>query len=154
MERLRRLRRSAAIRDMVRETHVRTDELVYPLFVAEGSGEATPIASMPGIRRWTLERLPEELDRVASAGIRAVLLFGIPEHKDETGSAAYAADGIVPRAIRKIKSLHPGLAVIADVCLCEYTSHGHCGLVRDGVVLNDETLPMPRPARTSSRQAT
>jgi len=142
MERLRRLRKSAAIRDLVRETHVRVDELIYPIFVADGTDRVTPIDAMPGISQFTLDRLPEELDRVTAAGIRAVLLFGIPDHKDEVGSCAYSADGIVPRAIRVIKAKCPELVVIADVCLCEYTSHGHCGLVKDGVILNDETLPL------------
>ena len=142
MERLRRLRGSAAIRDMVRENHVRVEELVYPLFVVEGEDRVVPVASMPGICQYTVDRLPEELARVEAAGIRAVLLFGVPAHKDEVGSSAYAADGIVPRAIRAIKARTPDLVVIADVCLCEYTSHGHCGLVKDGVILNDETLPL------------
>ena len=142
MERLRRLRKSAAIRDMVRENHVRVDELIYPIFVRDGRNRVVPVPSMPNICQYTLDRLPEELDRVVSAGIRAVLLFGIPAHKDAVGSGAYAKGGIVPRAIRAIKRRHPELVVIADVCLCEYTSHGHCGLVKDGVILNDETLPL------------
>ena len=142
MERLRRLRASAAIRDMVRENHVRVDELIYPLFVAEGENRAVPIASMPGICQYSLDRLDAELDRVTAAGIKAVLLFGIPAVKDEVGSGAYDADGIVPRAIRHIKARCPELVVIADVCLCEYTSHGHCGVVSDGEILNDETLPL------------
>ena len=142
MERLRRLRKSAAIRDMVRENHVRVNELIYPIFVKDGRNQVVPVPSMPNICQYTLDRLPEELDRVVAAGIKAVLLFGIPAHKDALGSGAYAKGGIVPRAIRAIKRRHPELVVIADVCLCEYTSHGHCGLVKDGVVLNDETLPL------------
>ena len=142
MERLRRLRRTAAIRDMVRENHVRADELIYPVFVADGTDIRAPIPSMPGICQYSIDRLDEEIGRVVSAGIRAVLLFGIPAHKDEVGSAAYAEDGVVPRAIRAIKAKWPELVVIADVCLCEYTSHGHCGLVCDGKILNDETLPL------------
>ena len=142
MERLRRLRKSAAIRDMVRENHVRVDELIYPMFVKDGRDQVVPVPSMPNICQYTLDRLPEELDRVVAAGIKAVLLFGIPAHKDAVGSGAYAKGGIVPRAIRAIKRRHPELVVIADVCLCEYTSHGHCGLVKDGVILNDETLPL------------
>lgn len=142
MERMRRLRKSAAIRDMVRENHVRADELIYPVFVADGTGLRVPIASMPGICQYSIDRMDEEIDRAVSAGIRAVLLFGIPAHKDEVGSAAYAEDGVVPRAIRAIKAKWPGLVVVADVCLCEYTSHGHCGLVRGGRILNDETLPL------------
>ena len=142
MERLRRLRKSAAIRDMVRENHVRVDELIYPIFVRDGRNRVVPVPSMPNICQYTLDRLPEELDRVVAAGIRAVLLFGIPAHKDAVGSGAYAKGGVVPQAIRAIKRQHPELVVIADVCLCEYTSHGHCGLVKDGVILNDETLPL------------
>ena len=142
MERLRRLRKSAAIRDMVRENHVRVDELVYPLFVRDGVGAVSPVPSMPGVSQYTVDRLPEILERITAAGIRAILLFGIPAQKDEAGSAAYAEDGVVPRAIRAIKAKTPGLAVIADVCLCEYTSHGHCGLVKNGEILNDETLPL------------
>lgn len=142
MERLRRLRRSAAIRDMVRENHVRVDELIYPMFVIEGENKVIPVESMPGICQYTLDRLSEELDRVVKAGVKAVLLFGIPAHKDEQGSGAYADDGIVPNAIRLIKGVVPELVVIADVCLCEYTSHGHCGIIKDGDVQNDETLPL------------
>ena len=142
MERLRRLRKTPAIRDMVRENHVRVDELIYPLFVAEGENLTVPVPSMPGICQYSLDRLEEEVGRVVAAGVKAVLLFGIPARKDEVGVGAYADDGIVPLAIRALKARHPDLVVIADVCLCEYTSHGHCGLVRDGVILNDETLPL------------
>ena len=153
MERLRRLRKSAAIRDMVRENHVRVDELIYPIFVKDGRNQVVPVPSMPNICQYTLDRLPEELDRVVAAGIRAVLLFGIPAHKDAVGSGAYAKGGIVPRAIRAIRRRHPELVVIADVCLCEYTSHGHCGLVKDGVVLNDETLPLLAKASVAYARA-
>lgn len=144
MDRLRRLRVSPAMRDMVRENHVRTEELIYPVFVMEGKNICSPVESMPGICQYSPDRLPEELDRVVQAGVRAVLLFGIPVHKDETGSGAYAEHGIVQEAIRSIKAeeKYRDLLVIADVCLCEYTSHGHCGLVRDGEILNDETLPL------------
>ena len=153
MERLRRLRKSAAIRDMVRENHVRVDELIYPLFVRDGSDAVTPVPSMPGVSQYTVDRLPEILEEISGAGIRAILLFGVPAHKDEVGSAAYAEDGIVPRAIRAIKAKCPDLVVIADVCLCEYTSHGHCGLVRDGVILNDETLPLLAKASVAYAKA-
>lgn len=151
MERMRRLRVSPAVRSMVREHHVRTEELVYPVFVIEGQNICRPVESMPGICQYSLERLPEELNRVTGARIPAVLLFGIPAHKDETGSGAYDADGIIPKAIRLIKSeeRYQNLVVIADVCLCEYTSHGHCGLVKDGVILNDETLPLLAQAAVS-----
>lgn len=153
MERLRRLRKSAAIRDMVRENHVRIDELIYPLFVQDGADTVTPVPSMPGVSQYTVDRLPEILEKISDAGIKAILLFGVPAHKNETGSAAYAEDGIVPRAIRAIKAKLPDLVVIADVCLCEYTSHGHCGLVKDGVILNDETLPLLAKASVAYAQA-
>ena len=153
MERLRRLRKTAAIRDLVRENHVRVDELVYPLFVMEGRNKKVDVPSMPGIAQYSLDRLPEELARIEAAGIRAVLLFGIPAHKDADGSGAYAKDGIVPKAIRAIRRRCPGLVIIADVCLCEYTSHGHCGLVKDGVILNDETLPLLAKASVAYARA-
>lgn len=144
MERMRRLRVSPAMRGMVRENHVRVDELIYPIFVIEGQNIRQPVDSMPGICQYSIDRLPEELDRVAEAGVPGVLLFGIPAHKDEVGSGAYDEHGIVQEAIRFIKSQeeYKNLIVIADVCLCEYTSHGHCGLIRDGIILNDETLPL------------
>lgn len=144
MERMRRLRVSPAMRAMVRENNIRIDELVYPVFVMEGENLCLPVDSMPGICQYSLDRLPEELDRVTEAGILSVLLFGIPAHKDEVGSGAYDDQGIVQQAIRFIKSenKYQNLIVIADVCLCEYTSHGHCGLVKDGIILNDETLPL------------
>lgn len=130
------------MRDMVRENHVRVDELIYPVFVAAGENLVQPVESMPGICQYSPDRVSEELDRVVEAGIPAILLFGIPDHKDEVGSGAYDDHGIVQEAVRKIKKDYPNLLVIADVCLCEYTSHGHCGLVKDGIILNDETLPL------------
>lgn len=144
MERMRRMRASEELRSMVRENHVRVDELVYPIFITAGQDMCQPVESMPGICQYSLDRVDEELDRVTKAGIRAVLLFGIPEHKDEMGSGAYDENGIIQQAIRHIKAdkRYEKLIVIADVCLCEYTSHGHCGLVRNGEVLNDETLPL------------
>ena len=143
MERLRRLRATDSIRAMVRENHVRADELIYPLFVMEGAGEPVPVPSMPGVFQYAVDGgLDGIVDRVAESGVRAVLLFGVPSAKDDVGSGAYAEDGVVPRAIRTIKARRPGMAVIADVCLCEYTSHGHCGLVEGGRILNDETLPL------------
>ena len=110
MERLRRLRKSAAIRDMVRENHVRVDELIYPVFVMDGKDKAVPVPSMPGISQYSVDRLPEELDRVVAAGIRAILLFGVPAHKDAVGSGAYAKNGIVPKAIRAIRRSGSGSA--------------------------------------------
>lgn len=141
MTRLRRLRENAAIRDLVRENKVETGNLIYPLFVAEGSNIAREVPSMPGIKQWSLDRLDEELQRIVQYNIKAVLLFGIPERKDECGSGAYDTQGIVPRAIRFIKAKYPKLVIIADVCLCEYTSHGHCGLVENGKIINDRSLP-------------
>ena len=130
------------MRAMVRENHVRVEELIYPVFVMEGENICSPVDSMPGINQYSPDRLLEEVDRAAGLGIKALLLFGIPAHKDEVGSGAYSDDGIVTQAIKVIKNKYPEMIVIADVCLCEYTSHGHCGLIKDGVILNDETLPL------------
>lgn len=153
MDRTRRLRQTVAMRDMVRENHVRVDELIYPLFVMEGENLAEPVESMPGICQYSLDRMNEELDRVKEAGIPAILIFGIPAHKDEVGSGAYDEHGIVQEAIRRIKKDYSDLIVIADVCLCEYTSHGHCGLIRDGIILNDETLPLLAKSAVSYAEA-
>ncbi len=142
MERGRRLRSSEAMRNMVRENTVCVSDLIYPMFVTEGEHIRKPVLSMPGICQYSIDYLLEEVGCAVGAGISAILLFGIPAHKDEIGSGAYAEDGIVPRAIRRIKEKYPDLLVIADVCLCEYTSHGHCGLVRGNQILNDETLPL------------
>src|SRR5947209_2389849 len=138
----RRLRGSEGLRRMVRETHVTVDDLVYPLFVAPGTGLKREIASMPGNFHWSVERVAAEAEEIAALGIPAVLLFGLPEAKDAAGSEAYAEAGVVQAAVRAIKSAVPELLVITDVCLCEYTSHGHCGVVRDGRVLNDPTLEL------------
>lgn len=153
MNRGRRLRTSETLRSMVRENKVGVDELIYPVFVIEGENQCNPVESMPGIYQYSLDRLPEELDRTVDAGIQAVLLFGIPAHKDEVGSGAYDENGIVPKAIRLIKERYENLLVVADVCLCEYTSHGHCGLIRDGEILNDETLPLLAKASVVYAQA-
>lgn len=153
MDRMRRLRKNEAIRSMVREHHIRTDELIYPIFVIEGENICNPIDSMPGIYQYSIDRLHEELDRVCDAGILAVLIFGIPAHKDEMGSGAYDENGIVNQAIRYIKENYSHIIVIADVCLCEYTSHGHCGLVQNGEILNDETLPLLAKAAVSYSKA-
>ncbi|MGN0555235.1 MAG: porphobilinogen synthase [Candidatus Fimenecus sp.] len=142
MKRFRRLRQSASMRAFVRETKFSADDLIYPLFVIAGENMQNPVASMPNIFQYSLDRIDTELDKVAACKIPAVLLFGIPAHKDAVGSGAYDDNGITQRAIRHIKEKYPQLLVIADVCLCEYTSHGHCGLVRDGEILNDETLPL------------
>lgn len=153
MIRTRRLRNSEKLRSLVRENAVRIDELIYPVFVVEGKNQINPIESMPGICQYSLDHLLEEIGRAVELGINAVLLFGIPLHKDEVGSSAYAEDGIIPRAIDLIKNEYPDLIVIADVCLCEYTSHGHCGLIKDGTILNDETLPLLAKAAVVYAQA-
>ena len=142
MVRMRRLRINETMRRLVRETSVSVDDLVYPVFVTEGKNIKEPIDSMPGIYRWSIDRFDEELERIISADIPAILIFGIPDKKDELGSEAYNDQGITQRAIRYIKERAPKLLVIADVCLCEYTSHGHCGVVHDHEVVNDETLEL------------
>ncbi len=142
-QRPRRLRASAAWRDMVAETHLRAADLVYPMFVVPGEGVRNPVGSMPGICQLSIDQLVIEARAAHEPGVPAVILFGIPEHKDPLGSEGYSADGIVPRAIRALKAALPELLVWADVCLCEYTSHGHCGVLDgEGRVKNDETLPL------------
>lgn len=153
MIRRRRLRSSEYMRALVRETSVSVSDLIYPLFVVEGKDQKNPIPSMPNIYQYSIDRLDEELDRIRQAGIKGVLLFGIPEHKDEVGSEAYNEHGIIQEAIRYIKKVFPELVVIADICLCEYTSHGHCGLIRDGIILNDETLPLLAKTAVTCAQA-
>lgn len=142
MKRRRRLRVNETIRSLVRETSLQISELVYPIFVMEGENIKNPVDSMPGIYQFSLDRLEEELLRILDSGVKSILIFGIPSHKDELGSEAYNMDGITQKAIRFIKSKYPEFIVIADICLCEYTSHGHCGVIKEGKVLNDETLPL------------
>ncbi len=153
MIRRRRLRINETIRALVRETSVQISDLIYPMFIIEGNNIKSPVDSMPGIYQYSLDRIGEELMRVKESGVKGVLLFGIPEHKDETGSEAYNKDGIIQKAIRYIKAGYPELAVVADICLCEYTSHGHCGLVMDGNILNDETLPLLAEAAVTCAMA-
>jgi porphobilinogen synthase len=138
--RARRLRRNEAVRRMVRETFLRVDDLICPLFVRPGKGVKNPISSMPEQFQFSLDTLVQEAREVYELGIPAVLLFGIPKTKDEVGSEAFARDGIVQEAIRNLKNAIPELIVIADVCLCEYTNHGHCGVVKGNEVDNDTTL--------------
>jgi porphobilinogen synthase len=138
----RRLRESGLLRRMVRETALAIDDLVLPLFVQHGRGVREPIGSMPGQGRLSVDELLKECKDAASIGIPAVLLFGLPREKDPRGSEAYAEDGIVQQAVRAVKETIPDLLVITDVCLCEYTSHGHCGVVEDGRVKNDPTLEL------------
>ena len=140
IKRPRRLRGSGLLRKMVRETRMDVSSLVYPLFVAEGEGKREEIASMPGQYRYSVDRLSEIMEELLQAGVSAVLFFGIPECKDETGSGAYAQDGIVQRALRYTKEHYPGIYCIADLCMCEYTSHGHCGILCEQDVDNDRTL--------------
>src|SRR5437588_4238613 len=140
--RLRRTRQNEKLRGLVRETRLAVDQLIYPLFIAEGIHEPHEIASMPGIVQWPLEQLGREAERIASLGIPAVLLFGIPNEKDEVGSQAYHPHGIIQEAIRRLKAEIPDLLVITDVCLCEYTSHGHCGVISHGSIENDESLKL------------
>ncbi|HXG41625.1 MAG TPA: porphobilinogen synthase [Dehalococcoidia bacterium] len=140
--RFRRLRRSEALRALVRETSLEPGRFVYPIFVAHGRGLREEISSMPGQFRLSPDLLAAEAKELRSLGIGAVILFGIPRAKDDVGSEAYAPDGIVQRAIRALKDADPDLVVITDVCLCEYTEHGHCGVVVDGEVDNDRTLPL------------
>ena len=140
--RLRRLRQTEALRALVRENRVETGDLIYPIFVEEGSGIRQEIATMPGVFRLSVDQLPQEVEEVAKLGIPAVLLFGIPQHKDEVGSAAYHPKGVIQQAIRTTKKSVPELLVVTDVCLCEYTSHGHCGIVVNGYIDNDQTLPL------------
>ena len=140
--RLRRLRRSPSLRALIRENCVETSDLIYPLFVEEGKNIKQEIPSMPGIFRFSPDRLPHEVEELATLKIPAVILFGIPQEKDEVGSAAYHPKGVIQQAIRTIKKATPELLVATDVCLCEYTSHGHCGVVVNGDVDNDQTLPL------------
>src|SRR3972149_5464464 len=141
--RLRRLRRSELLRSFVQETRLSPKNFIYPLFVGPGSGVKREIASMPGNYHFSVDRIGEECREVASLGIPAILLFGIPETKDERGSGAYGDNAIVAQAVRAIRKAGGGKLLIAwDVCLCEYTSHGHCGVLKDGEVDNDSTLEL------------
>jgi porphobilinogen synthase len=149
--RMRRLRRTGVLRGLVRETDLRASHLVQPLFVTAGAGVREPVEAMPGVERLSISELVEEAAEVLAAGVKTVLLFGIPSSKDEIGSGAYDDEGVVQMATRALKEAHPGLVVIADTCLCEYTSHGHCGFLRDGEVDNDLSLELL--AKTAISQA-
>jgi porphobilinogen synthase len=141
-KRLRRLRYNPLIRDMIRETELSKNDLIYPLFVMPGENVKNEVASMPGVFQFSIDNLVKECKEVASLGIPAVILFGIPEHKDERGSEAYGQQGIIQRSIKAIKAEVKDLLVITDVCLCEYTSHGHCGILKGEEILNDETVEL------------
>ena len=149
----RRLREKPLVRNLVRETTLAVDDLMYPLFVVHGRGVREPIRSMPGQSRLSVDELVKECKDVAGMGIPAVLLFGIPADKDPRGSEAYADDGIVQQAVRAVKNTVPDLLVVTDVCLCEYTSHGHCGIVEDGTVRNDPTVELLARTAVSHAEA-
>ena len=142
VSRLRRLRMTESLRSMVRETRLAPEDFIYPLFVVPGSGVKKEISSMPGVFQMSVDNIVRECGEVAGLGVPAVIFFGVPESKDELGSEAYSSHGIVQRALRAVKKDVPGLVLITDVCLCEYTSHGHCGIVRDGEILNDESVEL------------
>jgi porphobilinogen synthase len=150
---MRRMRRTDALRGLVRETELSPSHLIQPLFVVAGEGIREEVESMPGIERFSISGLVEEAGEVAAAGVSAVLLFGIPAAKDESGSGAYDDEGVVQMAVRALKEAHPDLVVITDVCLCEYTSHGHCGFVRDGEVDNDLTIELLAKTAISHAEA-
>lgn len=140
MKRYRRLRENGAIRAMVRETVLNVNDFIYPIFVVEGENIKEEIPSLKGNYHWSLDRLPEVIKEVEEAGVKGIILFGIPEEKDEIASSAFAEDGIVQRAVRKVKEIAPDLYVITDVCMCQYTSHGHCGIINGNRIENDPSL--------------
>lgn len=142
MRRFRRLRATPAMRKMVRETRLSAADMIYPIFVEEGEGLTAPVDSMPTVYRYSIDRLEEILPQIAESGIAGLLIFGVPKHKDEFATEAYCDEGVTQQAIRYIKKNYPELIVIADVCLCEYTNHGHCGVICGDKILNDETLPL------------
>jgi porphobilinogen synthase len=150
---MRRLRRTRALRELVRETELRPSHLIQPLFVVAGEAVREPVEAMPGVERYSITELVGEAGEVLSSGVRAVILFGIPSEKDEMGSGAYDDEGVVQMAVRALKDAHPELVVITDVCLCEYTSHGHCGFVRDGEVDNDITVELLAKTAISHAEA-
>ncbi len=140
IRRMRRLRRTAALRRLVQETHIVPSQLVWPLFVRHGEGLRTPVTAMPGVAQLSIDELVKDAERAAALGLGGIILFGIPATKDATGSEAHDEQGIVQQAIRAVKRAVPQLLVIGDVCLCEYTDHGHCGVIRDGDVDNDSSV--------------
>ena len=142
MKRFRRLRASENLRSMVRETRISKSDLIYPMFVVGGENIKNPVESMPNVYQYSLDRMDEILNEAEKSGISGILIFGVPKHKDEYATEAYNDNGITQQAVRYIKKNYPSLIIIADVCLCEYTSHGHCGVVCGEKILNDETLPL------------
>lgn len=138
--RMRRLRASPALRAMVRETHLNTDKFIYPLFIVEGQGIQKPIGAMPGIHQQSIDVMLKEVEEVVGLGLKSVILFGIPDHKDKEATGAWEDDGIIQKATRELKKRFPELVVVADTCLCEYMEHGHCGIVAEGKILNDPSV--------------
>src|SRR5262245_32688786 len=153
LQRPRRLRRTEAMRALVRETRLSPDDFIYPLFVCEGEGVRREIASMPGCFHLSTDVLVKEVEAARNDGVRSVILFGIPNQKDATGSEAYAEDGVVQRAIRAVKREVKDVIVMADNCLCEYTDHGHCGVLTDGEVANDPSLDLLARAAVCQAEA-
>ncbi|MDX1389845.1 MAG: porphobilinogen synthase, partial [Acidobacteriota bacterium] len=153
VDRPRRLRRTTQLRDLVRETRLHVDDLIYPLFVQSGDGVKEEIAAMPGNYHFSVNRLVEEVGEAAEEGVKAVLLFGLPDDKDDQGSGAWDPEGAVQRAVRALKGALPEVLVATDVCLCGYTDHGHCGVVGDGDVRNDPTLELLARTAVSHAQA-
>jgi porphobilinogen synthase len=153
MLRMRRMRRIEPLRSLVRETRVDVSDLVYPLFVTDGERIKRQVPSMPDVFQISVDKLPAEVEELARLGVPGIILFGIPEEKDENGSQAYASDGVIQRAIRSVKRSVPELVVITDVCLCEYTDHGHCGVVVNGEVDNDSSLPLLATMAVSHAEA-
>lgn len=151
--RYRRLRKNTMIRNMVQETRIHLEELIYPLFVIEGENIKEEIVSMPGNYRFSIDMLLKEIEELKKLGLKSILLFGIPSYKDEIGSSAYCEHNIVEKAIQKIKESFEDIYIIADVCLCEYTNHGHCGIIENGEVNNDKTLPLLAKAAVSYAKA-
>lgn len=141
------------MRALVRETHLRKEDLIYPLFVVEGENIRKAVPSMPGVFHISMDNLKAEMDEIASLGIKSIILFGVPAEKDELGKQAYHEHGIVQRATRFVKELYPEMVVVADTCLCQYTSHGHCGIVKDGKILNDPTLDLLAKTAVSQAEA-
>ncbi|GGF06727.1 delta-aminolevulinic acid dehydratase [Halobacillus andaensis] len=152
-KRHRRLRRTESMRSLVRETKLQKEDLIYPIFIVEGENVKNAVKSMPGVHQVSLDYLSDEMSELEQLGIRSVIVFGVPQEKDEVGSEAYHDAGIVQKAIRHIKEAHPSLTVVADTCLCQYTDHGHCGIVRDGDIANDESLELLTKTAVSQAEA-
>ncbi|WNB93255.1 porphobilinogen synthase [Bacillus sp. NEB1478] len=152
-QRHRRLRKTDSMRSLVRETHLHASDFIYPLFFVEGDNVKKEVPSMPGVFHYSLDLLEGEIKEIESLGIQSIIVFGVPNDKDECGSSAYDHNGIVQKAIRQIKEVAPSLTVIADTCLCQYTDHGHCGVIENGEVLNDESLALLAKTAVSQAEA-